>query len=207
MKHSTYLARSNVVITMIDAEICFTLLSVCVVLMLLLFLFRWQTLLPAWFVSVFITTRLCCFDLCAVWQQNVICTRKTWSARWHTNPVAVDCSLHIAILCPQTDSLHLCPEWFSVSDALPFMAHFGISTEVVCLQRRLVQHYMAGATWNCCRLSAHSAYTIRPCASLCCQFIPSHMRRVHVCLAVTCHLHFWQNDWDLSHATEHGWNG
>ena len=23
------------------------------------------------------------------------------------------------------------------------------------------------------------------------------LRRVHVCLAVTCHLPFWQNDWDL----------
>ena len=146
MKQSTYLVRSNIVITMIDAEICFTLLSVCVVWLLLLFLFWWQTLLPAWFVSVFIMIRLGCFDLCAVWQQNIICTRKTRSARWHTNPVAVDCFLHFAILCPQTDSLHLCPMWFSVSDSLPFMAHFWISTEVVYLQRRLVQHYMAGAT-------------------------------------------------------------
>ena len=25
--------------------------------------------------------------------------------------------------------------------------------------------------------------------------------KVHVCLAVTCHLHFWQNDWDLLHVT------
>ena len=24
---------------------------------------------------------------------------------------------------------------------------------------------------------------------------------MHLCLAVTCHLHFWQNDWDLLHAT------
>ena len=27
------------------------------------------------------------------------------------------------------------------------------------------------------------------------------MRRVHACLAVTCHLHFWQNDRDLLGAT------
>ena len=27
-----------------------------------------------------------------------------------------------------------------------------------------------------------------------CDFIRCHIRRVHVCLAVTCHLHFWQND-------------
>ena len=32
---------------------------------------------------------------------------------------------------------------------------------------------------------------------------------VYVCLAVTCHLHFWQNDRDLFHATAvtRGWNG
>ena len=27
------------------------------------------------------------------------------------------------------------------------------------------------------------------------------IRRVQVCLAVTCHLHFWQNSWYLLHAT------
>ena len=32
---------------------------------------------------------------------------------------------------------------------------------------------------------------------------------VYACLAVTCHLHFWQNDRDLLHATAvtRGWNG
>ena len=29
----------------------------------------------------------------------------------------------------------------------------------------------------------------------------SHTHKVHVFLAVTCHLHFWQNDWDLLHST------
>ena len=31
----------------------------------------------------------------------------------------------------------------------------------------------------------------------------------YVCLSVTCHLHFWQNDWGLLHATAvtQGWNG
>ena len=31
--------------------------------------------------------------------------------------------------------------------------------------------------------------------------IESRIRRVQVCLAVTCHLHFWQNDRDLLRAT------
>ena len=37
----------------------------------------------------------------------------------------------------------------------------------------------------------------------------SHIRKVHACLAITCHLHFWQNDWDLLRAAgvTRGWNG
>ena len=42
-----------------------------------------------------------------------------------------------------------------------------------------------------------------------CHFMESHTRKVHVCLAVTCHLHFWQNGRDLLRATAvtRGWNG
>ena len=32
-------------------------------------------------------------------------------------------------------------------------------------------------------------------------YLKSNMNRVHVCLAVTCHLRFWQNDQTLLHAT------
>ena len=34
-----------------------------------------------------------------------------------------------------------------------------------------------------------------------CHFMRSHIRRVYVCLAVTSHLHFWQNGGDLLRAT------
>ena len=34
-----------------------------------------------------------------------------------------------------------------------------------------------------------------------CQFMQSHICKVHAYLAVTCHLHFWQNDRDLLCAT------
>ena len=30
-----------------------------------------------------------------------------------------------------------------------------------------------------------------------CHFRQSHIRKLHSCLAVNCHLHFWQNDRDL----------
>ena len=41
-----------------------------------------------------------------------------------------------------------------------------------------------------------------------CHFMQSHIRKVYACLAVTCHLHFWQNDLDLLRATvvTRGWN-
>ena len=36
----------------------------------------------------------------------------------------------------------------------------------------------------------------------------SHIHKAYACLAVTCHLHFWQNDQDLLRATgvTLGWN-
>ena len=42
-----------------------------------------------------------------------------------------------------------------------------------------------------------------------CHFMQSHIRKVYACLAVTCHLHFWQNDRDLLRATvvTRGWKG
>ena len=42
-----------------------------------------------------------------------------------------------------------------------------------------------------------------------CHFMQSHIRKVYACLAVTCHLRFWQNDRDLLRATAviQGWNG
>ena len=46
-----------------------------------------------------------------------------------------------------------------------------------------------------------------PC-TMSCHFMQSQACRVHVCLAVTCHLHFWQNDWDLldAPAVARGWS-
>ena len=37
----------------------------------------------------------------------------------------------------------------------------------------------------------------------------SDILKMHAYLAVTCHLHFWQNDWSLLRATAvtQGWNG
>ena len=32
-----------------------------------------------------------------------------------------------------------------------------------------------------------------------CHFMQSHLHTVHMYSAVTCHLYFWQNDWDVLH--------
>ena len=42
-----------------------------------------------------------------------------------------------------------------------------------------------------------------------CHFMQSHICKVYACLAVTCHLRFWQDDQGLLHATAvtRGWNG
>ena len=46
----------------------------------------------------------------------------------------------------------------------------------------------------------HPVYTIQPCTKTH-YFRQGHICRMNVYLAVTCHLHFWQNDWDLLCAT------
>ena len=50
----------------------------------------------------------------------------------------------------------------------------------------------------------HTPYKHAPC-----HFMQSHIRKVYACLAVTCHLCFWQNDRGLLRATAvtRGWNG
>ena len=62
---------------------------------------------------------------------------------------------------------------------------------------------------KCCRLGGKFCVHHSTIPSLQCHFIQSHIGRVYVCLAVTCCLHFWQNDWDLFCATAvtQGWNG
>ena len=85
-------------------------------------------------------------------------------------------------------------------------ARFWIFTEVVYSQRCLV------VTWLVPRetaaFSAHAlctSYTPAPVYT----FIRNHARGEYECLAVTWHLHFWQNDRDLLRVTAltRGWNG
>ena len=96
------------------------------------------------------------------------------------------------------EQAHCARLWFYMSDKL-FIARFlnihrsGVLTALAWL----VPHETA-AQFLC------TAYNHAPC-----HFMQSYIRKVYACLAVTCHLHFWQNDRDLFRATAvtWGWNG
>ena len=68
---------------------------------------------------------------------------------------------------------------------------------------------MAGATWKCCYLGAFCVHHTTMHHVKVSWKIKSHIRKLYACLAVTCHLHFWQNDRGVLRATAvtRGWNG
>ena len=74
-----------------------------------------------------------------------------------------------------------------------FKACFWISTKVVYLQRQHSRCHMKLLPFRhiLCTLYKHAPR----------HFMQSHTRKVHAYLAVTCHLHFWQNYQDLVCAT------
>ena len=81
-----------------------------------------------------------------------------------------------------------------------WLARFRISTEVVYLQ--------CWRSWCHMKLLSCQHVLCTPYNPAPCHFMQSRICRVHACLAVTCHLHFWQNDRDLLRATAvtQGWN-
>ena len=128
--------------------------------------------------------------------------------------VSVDVKHHVYLLLfPALEQTHWAflacdSQWVTV---FFFYSAFWKSTQVVYLQCFMV------VTWLMPRetaaVSARSVYTIQPC-TMSSHFMQSHIRRVHACLAVTCHLHFGQNDRYLLHcrivtwiAVTYGWNG
>ena len=107
--------------------------------------------------------------------------------------------LYRAILRSRADSLRshvILHEWLAY-----FIARFLISTEVVYLQ--------CWHGWCHMNLLPSRRVLCTPYNHAPCHFMQSHIRKVCACLAVTCHLHFWQDDRDLLRATAvtRGWNG
>ena len=100
--------------------------------------------------------------------------------------------LHSTILCFPS-RLVVLQSHASLTDCSFLHGVFWISTEVACLQRCLV------VTWL---VPCKTAAVLVPVLYTPCNHVPvysviieSHMWRVSVRLAVTCHLHFWQNGW------------
>ena len=92
-------------------------------------------------------------------------------------------------------------EWLAFYSAFLLLL-FLISTGVVYLQR--------WHGWCPHETAAVSAQVLcTPYNHAPCHFMQRHIREVYTCLAVTCHLHFWQNDPELLPATAvtRGWNG
>ena len=129
-----------------------------------------------------IVNPLCCCCVLAPW---------TWWWWWLL--------LYSAILHSRADSLRLhviLHEWLAFYSAFLNIHWSGVLTVLA----RLVPHETAAVSAQVlCTPYNHAPY----------HFMQSHIRKVHACLAVTCHLHFRQNDPDLLRATAvtRVWNG
>ena len=115
----------------------------------------------------------------------------------------IDDHLYSAIL-RSLEQTHCARLWFYMSDKL-FIAVFFFflnihRSGVLTALAWLVPHETAA-------ISAQVLCT--PYKHAPCHFMQSHIRKVYTCLAVTCHMRFWQNDQGLLRATAvtWGWNG
>ena len=158
---------------------------------------------PGWmFCKVFYCTLL--LSITSGWMLSARCFTEHFFCPSHVStaggyfPVAINdwnvCIWHALFLVEQRNNLTGCLFCWHCIAAEAFLnihwsgEHYLVVTWLVlCETAAIVQTYTG---W------VYSVY-----------FIPSHLGRVHVCLGVTCHLHFWQNDQDLLCATAmiQGW--
>ena len=142
--------------------------------------------------------------LCAsVRAASLLCSAGSWHQCVHLAWPGGECCcwlfLYSAILRSPADSLCLhviLHKWLAF-----YSAFFWVATKVVYLQR--------WHNWCHMKLLPSQCVLRTPYNHTPCHFMQNHNCKVHVCLAVTCHLHFWQNDWGHLPATvvTRGWNG
>ena len=77
-----------------------------------------------------------------------------------------------------------------------FRLQFTLNIRPSSVVATLFDSCMAGAAQNCCCPLHVLCTPAQPCI-ISRHFMQSDIQRVHVCLAVTCHLHYRQNDWDF----------
>ena len=121
-------------------------------------------------------------------------------ARTHTDLFIIIDRFYTALFSA-LEQTHCARMWFYMSEQL-FIARFffWLSTEVAYLQR--------WHGWCHKKLLPSRRVLCTPYNHAPCHFMQSHIRKVYACLAVTCHLRFWQNDRGLLRATAvtRGWN-
>ena len=110
--------------------------------------------------------------------------------------------LYSAILRSRADSLRshvILHEWTAFHSAFLNIHRSGVLTALAWL---VPQESAARESQS--RRVMCTPYNHAPC-----HFMQSHIRKVYACLAVTCHLRFWQNDRGLLRATAvtRGWSG
>ena len=86
-----------------------------------------------------------------------------------------------------------------LSSLTALMSHATLNEQLYPFIVMVYQQRYLVVTWLVpCETAAVSVQVLYPpCNSLQCHIIQSHIGRVCVCLAVNCHLHFWQNNQDL----------
>ena len=100
--------------------------------------------------------------------------------------------LYSAVLRSRADSLRsrvILNEWIAFYSAFLNIHQSGVLKALAWL----VPHETAA-------ISARSVYTIQPCI-MSLHAKATGVRYVYACLAVNCHMHFWQNDRDRLRAT------
>ena len=114
-----------------------------------------------------------------------------------------------AILCSRADSLHSFRVWFWMSDYRLLWRFFQHPSKWCTYSAIWLLHGWCHVKLLPPRRTFSIHHRLPPCTILQCHFMQSHIRRVHVSSAVTCHLHFWQNDREYFHsiAVTQGWNG
>ena len=127
-------------------------------------------------------TNLCGNQRCSDFVHIIICSCLIWW--WWL-------LLYSAILCSRADSLRshaILHEWLAFYSAFLNIHRSGVLRALAWLVPRETAAISAQVLCT--------PYNHAPC-----HFMQSYICKVYVCLPVTCHLHFWQNDRDLLCAT------
>ena len=152
--------------------------------------------------------------------------------QWYV-PLLLDTGLDLFVCFGRTESgvekfsfwftvLHTRTFWLMIAYIALFSALLSRLTALACgstwvtsFIARFLNIHRSGVLTALAWLVPHETVAVsaqvlcKPYNHALCYFMQSHLRKVYACLAVTCHLHFWQNDRDLLRATAvtRGWNG